>query len=97
MDVQKVELEEPLKIGETEVPSIELRKPNAQALQGLKIQALLEGDVSSLSVLLPRISTPPLTKAQVMDLDPSDLAQCSGVIFLFLQPKSIRTQILQQM
>lgn len=96
-NVQTVELEEPIKMGDTEITKIELRKPNVQALLGLKTQALLEGDVSSLAVLLPRITTPTLTKAQVMELDPSDLAQCSGVVFLFLQPKSIRTQILQQM
>lgn len=33
-DIQTVDLEKPLLMGNLEIPSLEIRKPNVQALQG---------------------------------------------------------------
>ncbi len=47
-DIQTVDLEKPLLMGNLEIPSLEIRKPNVQALQGVKIADLLQGDVISI-------------------------------------------------
>ncbi|KRI03930.1 MULTISPECIES: phage tail assembly protein [Acinetobacter calcoaceticus/baumannii complex] len=95
-DIQTVDLEKPLMMGNLEIPSLEIRKPNVQALQGVKIADLLQGDVTSICTVLPRICTPELTKSQINQLEPADLAQIGGAIMLFLQPKSTRVQVLRQ-
>ncbi|MGR2827324.1 phage tail assembly protein [Acinetobacter sp. 1124_18A] len=95
-DIQTVDLEKPLMMGSLEISSLEIRKPNVPALQGAKIADLLQGDVTAICAVLPRICTPELTKSQINQLEPSDLAQIGGVIVLFLQPKSTRVQVLRQ-
>ncbi|CAI3162957.1 hypothetical protein MWMV17_MWMV17_03467 [Acinetobacter calcoaceticus] len=95
-DIQTVDLEKPLMMGSLEISSLEIRKPNVPALQGVKIADLLQGDVTAICAVLPRICTPELTKSQINQLEPADLAQIGGVIILFLQPKSTRVQVLRQ-
>lgn len=95
-DIQTVDLEKPLMMGNLEIPSLEIRKPNVQALQGVKIADLLQGDVTAACTVLPRICSPELTKTQINQLEPADLAQICGAIILFLQPKSARVQVLRQ-
>lgn len=95
-DIQTVDLEKPLMMGSLEISSLEIRKPNVPALQGVKIADLLQGDVTAICAVLPRICTPELTKSQINQLEPADLAQIGGVIVLFLQPKSTRVQVLRQ-
>lgn len=48
LDVQTVDLDSPIMMGNLEIKSLEIRKPNSEALQGLKIADLLQGDVSSI-------------------------------------------------
>ncbi|WP_238796903.1 phage tail assembly protein [Acinetobacter pittii] len=96
LDVQTVDLDSPIMMGNLEIKSLEIRKPNSEALQGLKIADLLQGDVSSIFTILPRISSPTLTKTQIRQLEPSDIAQIGGVILLFLQPKSARAEVFRQ-
>lgn len=95
-DVQTIELENPIIMGSVEITSLEIRKPNVLALQGVKIADLLQGDVSAICTVLPKISSPTLTKTQVNQLEPSDMAQIGGAIVLFLQPKSVRAEVLRQ-
>ena len=95
-DIQIVDLESPVMMGTLEINSIEIRKPNVTALQGVKIADLLNGDVTAICNVIPRVSTPTLTKSQINQLEPSDLAQIGGVLVLFLQPKSVRVEHLRQ-
>lgn len=94
-DSQTIELDTPLMMGETAITHLEIRKPNVQALQGVKIADLLQGDVTAICHILPKISTPTITKAQVQQLDPADIAQIGGAVMIFLQPKSVRAELLQ--
>ena len=48
MDVQTVDLEKPVMMGNLEINTLEIRKPNIQALQGIKISDLLQGDVTAI-------------------------------------------------
>lgn len=95
-DVQSIDLDSPIMMGTLEITSLEIRKPNVTALQGVKIADLLQGDINAICTVLPRICTPTLTKSQINQLEPSDLAQAGGVIMLFLQPKSVRVEVLRQ-
>lgn len=94
-DSQTIELDAPLMMGDTTITHLEIRKPNVQALQGVKIADLLQGDVTAICHILPKISNPTITKAQVQQLDPADIAQIGGAVMVFLQPKSVHAELLQ--
>ena len=82
-DIQTVDLEKPVLMGTLEITTLEIRKPNVQALQGVKIADLLQGDVTAICTVLPRVCTPELTKTQINQLEPADLTQIGGAIMLF--------------
>lgn len=66
-------LDAPIARGEQVISVVQLRRPNAGELRGIKLTDLLQMDVGALSTLLPRISSPALTAADVAKLDPADL------------------------
>ncbi len=83
-----VVLETPLVRGETEITQVELIKPNAGALRGVRLADLAGSDVDSLITVLPRITQPSLTKSECTSLDPADLIALAGKVIGFLSPKS---------
>lgn len=83
-----VVLETPLKRGETEIKQVELMKPNAGSLRGVRLSDLAGSDVDALLVVLPRITSPNLTKADCLNLDPADLIAMAGKVIGFLSSKS---------
>ncbi|MGK3111791.1 phage tail assembly protein [Candidatus Pantoea formicae] len=83
-----VVLEFPLKRGETEIKQVELMKPNAGSLRGVRLSDIAGSDVDSLIVVLPRITVPSLTKADCLNLDPVDLIALAGKVIGFLSSKS---------
>ncbi|MFJ5161118.1 phage tail assembly protein [Pantoea sp. NPDC088449] len=83
-----VVLETPLKRGETEIKQVELMKPNAGSLRGVRLSDIAGSDVDSLIVVLPRITVPSLTKADCLNLDPVDLIALAGKVIGFLSSKS---------
>lgn len=85
-----IQLFSPIKRGETIIDAITLRKPYAQELHGLSLQDLLRGDVLSLLTLIPRISSPILTKHEVATMDPADLLGCQGAVLDFLAPSLVQ-------
>ncbi|SIQ11039.1 phage tail assembly protein [Marinobacterium stanieri] len=82
-----VRLDEPLKRGNQVIDVITLRKPKSGELRGLSLQEVLSLDVNSLQTLLPRISSPTLTKQDVADMDPADLTQLGVQISVFFVQK----------
>lgn len=82
-----ITLDTPIKRGDQTIDSIELRKPNAGELRGLNLTDLLQMDVAALQKVLPRISSPSLTEADVAGMDPADLMQCGSKVAGFLLPK----------
>jgi hypothetical protein len=86
-DTAVVPLDTPIQRGEQTISSVTLRKPKAGELRGLSLSALMRVDVDSLQVLLPRISSPTLTKFDVANLDPVDLVALGGEVLAFLLPK----------
>ncbi|GHD59833.1 phage tail assembly protein [Jeongeupia chitinilytica] len=84
-----IELDEPIKRGDQIIASITLRKPNSGALRGLNLTDVMQINVSALKTLLPRISDPTLTEADVDKLDPADLLQLGTEVAGFLVPKRL--------
>ncbi|MBY4837546.1 MULTISPECIES: phage tail assembly protein [unclassified Pantoea] len=83
-----VVFETPLKRGESEIKQVELIKPTAGSLRGVRLADLCQSDVDALLTVLPRITLPSLTKAECNALDPIDLISLGGKVIGFLQTKS---------
>lgn len=82
-----VELDTPIKRGETEISEVTLRKPSAGELRGVNLADVLQMQTDALIKLIPRLSSPSLTEKEAGRLDPADLVQCGGEIAGFLISK----------
>jgi hypothetical protein len=85
-----VMLEEPIVRGDTEIKSVQVRKPKSGELRGLSMHDLVKLDVDTVRTLLPRVTIPALITAEVDDLEPGDLLALSGEIANFFLPKEMR-------
>ncbi|GEM_PF-114351 len=70
--------------GSQTITEVILYKPKGQTLRGLSITSVLQGDVDALIKLVPRISFPSLTEADVGNLDLQDLVKLQMGIVTFL-------------
>ncbi|EYU13571.1 phage tail assembly protein [Photorhabdus luminescens] len=84
-------LEEPLARGSSNITEVVVRKPNSGALRGARLQALLEMDVDSMILVLPRVTIPALTKSDLLSMTPGDLINLSVEVVNFLLPKSAKS------
>lgn len=89
-----VTLDQPIVRGEHTITQVRLRRPLAGELRGLNNAALIsQMDYGALETLLPRITEPTLTKADVAQLDPADLAALGAEVILFFVPKAQKTEL----
>lgn len=86
-------LDTPITRGGQTIDKITLRKPSAGELRGVSLADLVNLDVSALSKVLPRITTPTLTEFDVAQLDPADLVQLGGMFMGFLMPKAAKARM----
>jgi hypothetical protein len=86
MKLVTVTLETPIARGDTAIASVQLRKPASGELRGLSLAEVSTLKTDALIELLPRITMPPLTGAEVEALDPADLFQCAIEVAGFLLP-----------
>jgi len=70
-----VQLDEPIRRGDTAITSVTLRRPRAGELRGLHLTLLLQMQVDALVTLLPRITQPTLLKHELEAMNPADLVQ----------------------
>ena len=70
------------------VVSIAKQQPMAGDLRGISLSFLIQMDVDALKKVLPRISTPTLTEADVLKMDPADLMEAAIKISGFLLKKA---------
>lgn len=89
---ETVTLDTPIQHGSKAITEITLRKPKSGALRGTNLTDLLQMDVTALSRVLPRISEPALTEADIKNMDPADLVQLGGAVAGFLLPKSAQAE-----
>ncbi|PKF70883.1 phage tail assembly protein [Pseudomonas fluvialis] len=89
-----IELDTPIKRGETTHDKLTLRKPMSGELRGVTLVDLVQMDVLALRKVLPRISTPSLTDAEIGTMDPADLLACGVAVSGFLLQKSAKEAAL---
>ncbi|MGL6554425.1 phage tail assembly protein [Aeromonas veronii] len=89
MKMNVVTLDTPIQRGETTITEINVRKPQSGELRGLNMNDIVQLDVNALTKLLPRITTPMLTEADIIALDPADLMQLGQEAANFLVPKKL--------
>ncbi|WP_145546917.1 phage tail assembly protein [Yersinia intermedia] len=82
-----VMLDTPLKRGDTLVTEIEIIRPNAGTLRGVRLADVANSDVDALMIVLPRITYPSLTTAECIRLELPDLVALAGKVISFLSPK----------
>jgi hypothetical protein len=68
--------------GET-ITEVAVIEPSAGALRGIKLTQLLQMDVTTLGLLLPRITQPALLPDEVAALKPVDLMKLANEVVLF--------------
>src|SRR3546814_14664371 len=90
-----VTLDAPIQRGKETIAFIQLRKPRSGELRGLSLVDLGQLKVDALTKLLPRITVPTLTEAEVGNMEPADLLACGAEIGSFLLQKSQRTDVLE--
>lgn len=84
---EPITLDTPLTRGDTKITELRLRKPTSGELRGVSLADVLQMQTDALITLIPRLSTPSLTAAEVRQMDPADLVQCGGEIAGFLLTK----------
>lgn len=84
----QINLDEPIKRGETNITSVMLRKPKSGELRGLRLVEVANANVDSLITLLPRITTPALTEHELNEMDPADFSALAVKVAGFLDQKS---------
>jgi hypothetical protein len=85
-----ITLEEPIQRGTQTITDVTVRKPKSGELRGTQLVNLLHMDVAALEIVLPRITQPTLTKAEVANLDPADLTQFGVEVSGFLLTRASR-------
>jgi hypothetical protein len=91
-----VALDGPIQRGETSIAALKLRKPRSGELRGLSLVDLGQLKVDALTKILPRITVPQLTEAEVGNMEPADLLACGAEIGSFLLQRSQRAAVLDQ-
>ncbi|KAA9020748.1 phage tail assembly protein [Sphingobium limneticum] len=94
--IRTVSLDTPIQRGETSIATLQLRKPRSGELRGLSLVDLGQLKVDALTKVLPRITVPPLTEAEVGNMEVADLLACGAEIGSFLLQKSQRMDVLGQ-
>ncbi|EPC4025570.1 phage tail assembly protein [Aeromonas salmonicida] len=89
MENKTVTLDQTIQRGDTTITEVQLRKPKAGEMRGLNMADVLQMDVNALTKLLPRITTPILTEAEIGNMDPADLVQLGSEVAGFLMTKKM--------
>ncbi|WP_099061754.1 phage tail assembly protein [Serratia sp. BW106] len=83
-----VQLDTPVKRGDTTITTVTLIKPNTGTLRGVGLASLANSDVDALIKVLPRMTYPALTESEVTALELPDLVALAGKVIGFLAPSS---------
>lgn len=89
---ETIELDEPIQRGSTTIAELQLRKPKAGELRGVSLMELAQMDIQALRKVLPRITAPALTDAEIGNMAPADIMQCGVAVAGFLLTKKQRDQ-----
>jgi hypothetical protein len=88
--LKTITLDTPITRGSSTITEVSLRKPTAGELRGVSLASLMQMDVTELTKVLPRITQPTLTDAELAQLDIADLTQFATEVTGFLLPKALQ-------
>lgn len=86
-NLKTVELDDPIKRGNGAIESVDVRKPSAGELRGVSLMDVAQMDVLALRKVLPRITNPSLTDAEIGQLSLADMMQFGVIVSAFLLTK----------
>lgn len=89
-----ITLDTPIKRGATEISSVVVTRPNSGALRGTTLMALANLDVIALRTVIPRVTQPSISSAEVDNMDPADLMAIGAKVGNFLLTKADRAVFL---
>lgn len=76
--MQKVTLKQGILRGDNRITEISVKKPLTKQLRGTNLTSLMQLNVDEWCVVLPRITTPKLDKADFAAMNAGDLLKLSG-------------------
>ena len=94
-ETHTIELTSPIKREAGPLAALALRRPVAGELRGLKVSDLIQGDISAVIAVLPRISSPFITEQEAAGIDPADLGEIAGTIASFFMTPAQKEQVRQ--
>ena len=94
--MSKTVLQIPITHGNVTITEVEVRKPTAGELRGMKLFLLLQMDVAALIMLLPRITAPALSADDVAGLDPADFMSMANEVVSFFMTPAARAEAMSQ-
>lgn len=83
-----ITLETPIKRGDELIKTLTLTKPNAGTLRGVSLADVASSDVNALIKVLPRMTYPALTEAEIIRLELPDMMTIAAKVIGFLAPAS---------
>ncbi len=88
-----VDLDTPIRRGETQIERLALRKPAAGELRGLSMTNVLNCDAETLIKLIPRVSEPALTEHEVRQMDVADFTEIANEFTLFFVQRKHKAKL----
>ncbi|MBC6416881.1 MAG: phage tail assembly protein [Rhodospirillales bacterium] len=92
-----VTLDSAVRVDGEDVREIALRCPKAGELRGLMLGQLVNLETGAMLRLLPRITRPPLSEAQLAAMTPADFMALAGEAVLFFVPERQRAELIETM
>ena len=93
--MNSVTLQTPITLGDQEITTVNLRKPDTGGLRGIALSDILTLDVNAMMKLLPRITSPALSPSDIAALDPADFTDMAlKVTTFFVSRKQMEGQPL---
>lgn len=89
-----IELDHPVIRGETEIRTVQIRKPKAGDLRGLSLSDLFDMKTDTVLAVIPRVSTPTLTTHEANQLELSDLFKFSVRLVAVLLPEESQQEVV---
>lgn len=88
-----VPLDAPIQRGEQRIDQVQVRRPQAGELRGVQIADVANLDVLALIKVLPRVTVPALTEAELGNMDPSDFTALGAELSGFLLTRRRRDSL----
>lgn len=85
-----VNLDVPIKREGGDITSVQVRKPGAGELRGLKLVDVVNVDVNAMFQLLPRITQPVIHTQELVKMDIADFLALSNEVATFLPQRAER-------